>query len=104
MTPTFTVEWLTTTLPALSAKDLLALGCGRWGRREREDGTEYGPMVWLFPRSWYEDLPDGLPIVDLWFQQQTFRRGLTDSDYDSDYRFGCLAFGFEKDENKGATT
>ena len=38
--------------------------------------------------------PDGLPIVDLNFNEETFRCATTDNDI----RFGCLAFGVIQEE------
>jgi hypothetical protein len=62
---------------------LRALGFGVW------DETEKGKH-WLFPKEWYDIIPDGHPITDISGNQEEFKRGETDDDY----RFGCLAFGF----------
>ena len=62
---------------------LRALGFGMWG--ESENGKH-----WLFPKEWYDSIPDGHPIVYITGEQGEFKRGETDDDY----RFGCLAFGF----------
>ena len=62
---------------------LRALGFGVWD--ENEEGKH-----WLFPKEWYDIIPDGHPIVYITGKQSEFKRGETDDDY----RFGCLAFGF----------
>lgn len=62
---------------------LLALGFGVW------DETEKGKH-WLFPKEWYDSIPDGHQITDISGNKKEFKRGETDDDY----RFGCLAFGF----------
>jgi hypothetical protein len=62
---------------------LIALGFGVW------DETEKGKH-WLFPKEWYDTIPDGYPITYISGEESTFRRGETDDDY----RYGCLAFGF----------
>jgi hypothetical protein len=75
------------TLPDTALKEL---GLRRWGRQhEHADGSETGPMLWLFPGEWYSAIPEGLPIVDINFNAERFRLGQTDDDI----RFGCLSFG-----------
>jgi hypothetical protein len=65
--------------------DLEALGCGVWDSDDK--GT-----TWLFPKEWYGFIPDGLPVVDINGETESFKAGVTDADY----RFGCLSFGFYK--------
>jgi hypothetical protein len=78
----------------LSDKKLLQFGLRPWGRKhEHHDGTEYGPMLWLFPGEWYEHIPEGFEVVTLRFQRERFTRRETDNDI----RFGCLAYGILKD-------
>lgn len=67
---------------------LLALGFGVW------DETEKGKH-WLFPKEWYDIIPDGHPITDISGNQEEFKRGETDDDY----RYGCLAYGFIQSPN-----
>ena len=62
---------------------LCALGFGVWN--ENEEGKH-----WLFPKEWYDIIPDGHPIVYITGEQSEFKRG----EPDDDYRFDCLAFGF----------
>lgn len=69
---------------------LRELGLRRWGQKnEHPDGSESGPMLWLFPGEWYSSIPQGLPIVDINFRKEKFVPGRTDNDI----RFGCLSFG-----------
>lgn len=62
---------------------LKALGFGLW--EETTEGKHF-----LFPKEWYDIIPDGYPIVDISGNKEEFKRGETNDDY----RFGCLAFGF----------
>lgn len=62
---------------------LTALGFGVWDETEHE-------KHWLFPKEWYDIIPDGYQITSIFREQETFKRGETDNDY----RFGCLSFGF----------
>lgn len=66
-----------------SPEMLRALGFGVW--EETEKGTH-----WLFPKEWYDSIPDGYPITYISGEQEVFKHGETDDDY----RFGMLAFGF----------
>jgi len=66
---------------------LIAFGFGVW------DETEKGKH-WLFPKEWYDFIPDGYPITSISGEQEYFKRGETDDDY----RFGCLSFGFIKEQ------
>lgn len=62
---------------------LTALGFGVWEVTEKE-------KHWLFPKEWYNSIPEGHPIIYITGERAEFKRGETDDDY----RFGCLAFGF----------
>lgn len=62
---------------------LRALGFGVW------DETEKGKH-WLFPKEWYDMIPEGYPITFISGKRGNFVHGETDDDH----RFGCLAFGF----------
>jgi hypothetical protein len=70
---------------------LLALGFGMWN--ETEKGKH-----WLFPKEWYDIIPDGYQITYISGEQGEFKRRKTDDDY----RFGCLAFGFIQESQQGA--
>jgi len=78
-------------LRSMDAKALRELGLRPWG--EPEDDEERARVgdgsLWLFPGEWYAHIPNGLPIVDIFFHRETFLRGTTDNDI----RFGCLSFG-----------
>lgn len=78
---------------------LRSLGMGVWGRQERADGTEFGPVLCLFPGEWYKHIPAGLEVVDINFQRDKFVPGETDNDI----RFGCLAYGVLSAEGSGVT-
>lgn len=45
--------------------------------------------LWLFPHEWYQHIPAGYPIVNIFFSQEKFEPGETDDDK----RFGCLPYG-----------
>lgn len=82
-------------LSSLSDEKLLKLGLGRWGRLfEHKDGTESGPMLWLFPQEWYKYIPEGFEITSITFKKEKFEPGKTDDDI----RFGCLSYGILKEE------
>jgi hypothetical protein len=75
--------------------DLRELGLRKWGRKgadplEDDETKCTGQMLWLYPKEWYDRLPDGLPIVSISFQEENFKKGETDDDH----RFGMLSFGF----------
>ncbi len=81
-------------LPRLPETALRELGLRPWGREhEHDDGTESGRMLWMFPGEWYNAIPNGLPVVDIFFREETFICGVTDNDI----RFGCLAYGVLKE-------
>lgn len=65
-------------LLSMSAAELKKAGLGNW------DGK-----LKLFPASWYENIPIGFPIVDIFGKQDQFVPGQTDNDH----RFGFLAYG-----------
>jgi hypothetical protein len=69
-------------------RELREIGLRPWG--DVPEGS--GKMIWLFPWEWYDDVPEGLPIVDIFGDASTFQRGWTDSDK----RFGLLSFGIQK--------
>lgn len=79
--PSTTEEWAA--LPTLTSEALKALGCGIW---DKEDSKEH----WLFPKEWYDAIPEGYPITYIDGDTEPFQKGVTDDDI----RFGMLAFGF----------
>ena len=72
-------EWKS--LITITDEERHALGLGKWD----EEGS-----LWLFPKEWYNSIPDGLQITDINGITELFQKGITDDDY----RFGCLAYGF----------
>lgn len=58
------------------------------GMREWSDG------LWLFPGEWYEHLPEGIVVKDIFDEYVRFERPQADSDT----RFGCLSYGIEVEE------
>ncbi len=47
---------------------------------------------WLFPGEWYDHIPDGYEVLDIFGEKEAFRRGRSDDDI----RFGCLSYGFAR--------
>lgn len=78
-------------LSSLPEKDLDLLGLRKWGRKEDNDGNELmdTPMLWLFPGEWFNLIPDGLLVTDIFFNTYAFLR----DEADNDIRFGMLAYG-----------
>jgi hypothetical protein len=77
-------------LSTLDAKTLKELGLRPWGEPEDNDPQpKGGPCLWLFPSEWYLKIPEGFPIVDIFFKEERFGLGQTDDDI----RLGMLSFG-----------
>lgn len=74
-------------LPLFSDESLIAMGCCKWDEPDNE-----GRTLWLYPGEWYDRIPDGTDIVDIFGARKKFKRGETDNDI----RFGMLSFGFYK--------
>lgn len=72
-------------LRTMSEAELKALGCGIWNK-------DKGVTHWLFPKEWYDTIPNGLMIDVIDGRTEAFESGKTDDDY----RFGCLAYGFKQ--------
>lgn len=70
-------------LAVISRDELFAMGIGLWA--ETDDYTHF-----LFPGEWFNFIPEGLPMVCINGQEETFSR----VDSDNDTRYGCLAYGF----------
>lgn len=47
--------------------------------------------VWLFPGEWYNHIPEGYIVTDIFDNDEPFQKGKTDDDI----RFGCLSFGIK---------
>ena len=76
-------------LHLLSVETLVQIGCQRWNKPDKN-----GYMLWLFPAEWYDHIPDGLQIMTISDNIETFQKGETDNDK----RFGALAYGFKRKE------
>lgn len=74
-------------LPGRSHEDLIGLGFRVWNKSE--DGTHY-----LFPKEWYDVIPEGLQLKCINGKTEIFKRGITDDDH----RYGCIAYGFVKSD------
>jgi len=70
-------------LPKLDAESLKKIGCQMWDEAD-------GRTIWLYPAEWYDHIPNGTPVVDIFGNEERFEHGVTDDDR----RFGALAFGF----------
>lgn len=72
-------------LHTFTDRELEDLGCQVWDR----DGSK---TLWLYPREWYDDIPEDFTIVFIDNKVSHFKKGVTNNDS----RFGALAFGFVK--------
>ena len=75
-------------LQNLSEGELKEIGCQKW-----DEPDDKGMTLWLFPGEWYDYIPNGLEIVDIFMEVKKFERGKTDDDI----RYGALSFGFLKE-------
>lgn len=50
---------------------------------------------WLYPGEWYDSIPKDYIVVDISGQGKPFLPGRTDRDI----RFGCLAYGFKREQD-----
>ena len=80
-TPTTQDEYAA--LRNLEPENLKKIGCQIWDK-------EYGKTIWLYPGEWYNHIPAGTEIVDIFGDTERFIPGETDDDI----RFGALSFGF----------
>ena len=71
------------TLKLLPKEILVEMGLGVWD--ETSTTTHY-----LYPKEWYDSIPDGYPVTFISGDTEPFKTGKTDDDY----RYGCLAYGF----------
>lgn len=78
---------------------LRKMGVGVWsvfndGEDDNEDYLNSGDVHYLFPGEWYEHIPNGFDVVDINGKQEKFEKGVSDDDV----RFGCLPYGFVRNE------
>jgi hypothetical protein len=59
------------------------MGCGVW---EKTDSS----IHFLYPKEWYDLIPENYEIVCISGEVEHFKKGVTDDDI----RFGCIAYGF----------
>jgi len=81
-----------TTEPPRVAGGIVHRDAFYYERDSNDDGGDERPQthtLWLFPGTWYQHIPNGFPIVDIFGVLDEFERGKTDDDI----RYGCLAFG-----------
>lgn len=71
-------------LPTYSESTLKKMGCRIWDKKGNT-------VLWLFPKEWYDYIPDGLEITTISNKRKQFVKGKTSDDI----RFGLLAYGFE---------
>ena len=62
---------------------LLDIGCGIWTQNEES-------IHWLFPKEWYDHIPEGYNVVTVTNKVIQFKKGETSNDI----RHGLLGFGF----------
>jgi hypothetical protein len=70
-------------LPKMAPENLTKIGCQKWDEAN-------GRTHWLYPHEWYDHIPAGTEIVDIFDNVENFEPGITDNDM----RFGALSFGF----------
>lgn len=70
-------------LKKMTPDNLKKVGCQIWDE-------ENGKRTWLYPAEWYDSIPNGTEIVDIFGNVELFERGETDDDK----RYGALSFGF----------
>lgn len=72
-------------------EELEALGLDKWS-----DETN----LWLFPAEWYNKIPNGTVLYDIFDEELIFEKDVTDDDT----RFGLLAYGIKLFTEKEWTT
>jgi hypothetical protein len=65
-----------------SQEQLIELGCQLMEENE-------GKTLLLFPGEWYEFIPNGSKLIDIFWSAEVFEKGVTDDDI----RYGALAYG-----------
>lgn len=70
-------------LQTMTVPELKSLGMGVWSETDEH-------IHMLYPKEWYDTIPNGLEMLCISGRTEIFEHGKTDDDY----RFGCLAFGF----------
>lgn len=81
--PANSVQW--EALRTMNEAALRRRGLGAWSNEEGDPAK--GLM--LFPGAWYDAIPEGFAVVDIFGEAETFKRGQSDNDT----RFGFLPYG-----------
>jgi hypothetical protein len=79
-------------LDTLSIADLTAMGWRKWNDPNDADDVDWphkGQTLVLIPSRFYDEIPDGFEVIDIFGRREVFRRG----ESDDDQRGGMLAFG-----------
>ncbi|MDT0643703.1 hypothetical protein RM553_12745 [Zunongwangia sp. F363] len=78
--------------------DLKMWGFGEWCSYKsdmRDEGESYlkpGEVHYLLPAEWYNCIPNGFEVLDIFGKIEKFKKGITDDDR----RFGCLCYGIKR--------
>ena len=72
-------------LKTLPDETLRVMGVQLWSKANR---------VWLYPKEWYDSIPDGYEIITINGVVKRFEPGKTNNDP----RFGALSYGFKKEK------
>jgi hypothetical protein len=81
-------------LHTLSKEALKSRGCQMWDEPDAE-----GNVLWLYPATWYDHIPEGTEMVCIDGEKSAFKRGVTDDDM----RYGALAYGFIRNTSQDKT-
>ncbi len=60
-----------------------------------DEGRSYlepGETHYLFPAEWYNCIPNGFEVLDIFGMTEKFKKGSSDDDR----RFGCLCYGIKR--------
>lgn len=66
------------------------LGFGTWDEPDME-----GNVLYLFPEKWYNVIPNGTEVIDIFYEKMVFNNEETDDDT----RFGMLSFGIYRKQD-----
>lgn len=81
-----------TEMPKTSESIVLGLHEDNPDRIYSETLLDTDECIWLFPKEWYDIIPDGFIVTGLSAEQYPFIKG----EADNDTRFGCLAYGIRR--------
>ena len=76
-------------LSELDEETLKKYGCQLFSD---ENKSADGRFLWLYPKEWYDHIPNNTKIISIFFKKSLFEHGVTSSSA----RFGALGFGFLK--------